>query len=176
MHRKWKLYAIGFAAGVAAVAGVNLGANVASAGIHPNVTAQPLCESSGNMFCAVDSSGTQFLGSHGSAEPVKFNANGNTFTFNGVTYNVGTLNEPGLSPACLGTNGNGNITRQNCTTGTGIIWLAATSNGHDVWGNRKSIQDQGVFRALAASDSLNTVLFIADFPPANGVFERWDFG
>jgi hypothetical protein len=136
----------------------------------------PLCESSGHNYCLGDGGGTQFLATHANATPVKFNYNHNTFTWGGVTYNVGTLNEPSQSPACLGFNGNGNITRQNCSTGTGIIWGAGLSNGHHVWINRlKTQQQNGVF-VLAASDGLNSLLFTSLYPPGPTVFERWTSG
>lgn len=144
--------------------------------IFPDITAQPLCKSSGNPYCLTDSGGTQFLSTHANATDIKWNGNGNTWTWGGVTYNTGTLNEPSLSPACLGFNGNGNITRQNCTTGTGIIWAAGLSGGHHVYIGRKKTQDQGVVFVLAGSDGLNSLLFLAQYPPGPGVYERWDIG
>jgi hypothetical protein len=135
-----------------------------------------MCESSSPSLGIVDNSGTEFTGNNcADGIPIKFNANGNTFTWGGVTYRVGTLNEPSQSPACLGFNGFNNVTRQNCSTGQGIIWGHGLSNGHDVWINRKKTQDNGHITVLAGSGGPNSVIFVATYPPANGVFERWGF-
>jgi hypothetical protein len=143
--------------------------------ISPDIPLK-MCQSSSPGLCAGDASGLIITGSRASAVPLKFNFNGNTYTVGGVTYNTGTLNMPSQSPACLGMNGIGNVTRQNCNTGTGIIWLAGLSNGHHVFGNRLAIQNRGGFQALASSGSGGQPFFVSGYPPANGVYERYDFG
>src|SRR5580765_345370 len=76
--------------------------------LDPDV-ALAMSVSSSPSLGIVDNSGTEFTGNDcASGTPIKFIANGNTFTWGGVTYRVGTLNEPGQSPACLGFNGFGN--------------------------------------------------------------------
>lgn len=134
-----------------------------------------MCESSAPSLCVEDVSGTEFLSSFSNATLIKFNPNGNTFTFGGVTYDTGTLNEPSQSPACLGINGINNINRQNCSTGSGIIWGEGFSNNHFVWISRLKTQENGVLTVFAGSGSSGTVAFTATYPPASGVFERWGF-
>src|SRR5580765_5523672 len=118
--------------------------------IEPNITARPMCTVSGNQLCVKVDAGNQLdmaAQNAGPAENIKFNPNGNDFVWNGHHYHVGTLNMPGQSPACIGTNGI-NLNRQNCSTGSGIIWGHGSSNGHDVWINRAWTQGQNSLQVL----------------------------
>jgi hypothetical protein len=142
--------------------------------ISPDIIAKLLCQSSSPNNCLAANSG-QIISVSSGGTALKWHGNGNTYTTGGITYNTGTLNMPSQSPACLGVNGFGNVTLQNCTTGTGIIWLAGLSNGHHVYGNRYEIQQRGNFQALATSGSDGGVAFVASYPPANGVYERYDY-
>lgn len=136
--------------------------------------AQKMCQSSSPGLCMNISGGTVFA-SNSNSTPIKWKFNGNTFTTGGHTYNVGTLNAPSQSPACIGTNGFGNLVLANCTTGTGIIWAAGLSNGHHVFINRKGTQDRGVLTVFASNNGNGSVAFIAQWPPVSGVYERYDF-
>lgn len=141
--------------------------------LDPDV-ALAMCESSAPSL-GLEAFGTQLLEHCADGTPVKFNANGNTFSWGGVTYRVGTLNQPSQSPACLGVNGINNVNSQNCSTGSGVIWGHGLSNGHDVWINRLKTQNNGVLTVLAGSASLGAPAFTATWPPASGVYERWGF-
>lgn len=140
---------------------------------HPFITGD-LCESSSPNLCVFNSSGSQVTEVNGTS--VTWNPNGNTFTFGGVTYNVGTLSEgPNSGNDCLAVNGFNNVVRGDCSTGAGIIWGLGASNGHDVWVNRLHTQNNGTLTVLAASGSVGAVVNVETWPPAPGVFERWGF-
>lgn len=147
----------------------------ANAVIHPN-NSLPMCESSSPNLCVFSASGTQLTEVNGT--PINFHDNGNTWLWNGILYHIGTLNEPSVSPACIGVNNLNNLTNQNCNTGQGIIWGLGSSNGHTVWANRFETQQQQSTEpyVFACSGSTGAVCFTALFPPASGVYERWDFG
>src|SRR5215831_5666217 len=118
-------------------------ASPVNAGIHPNVSALQ-CEVSSPNLCMFSNGGTQITEPNGTGTPMNWHPNGGTFLYQGQVYNIGTINEPSVSPACIGTASNGTrLTNQNCNTGTGIIWAEGFSGNDTVWLNRKAIQDGG---------------------------------
>jgi hypothetical protein len=154
--------------------------------IEPDITATPMCLTSSPNYCAHWHDAQNFIwdgaagGGPGPDWNIKFNRNGNTFTWNGHTYNVGTLNMPGHSPACLGVNngaGYPTIQLQNCSTGYGIIWGHGTSGGHDVWINRKDTQVISSLRVLISTAGC----FCGFGPLASGdwynsaLYRKWSF-
>jgi hypothetical protein len=147
-------------------------ATPAATRITPAV-AEPMCESSSPGLCILSNSGQQIT-STGST-PIKFNSIGSSFTINGVSYPAGTLNEPSISPACIGINGINNLVNSNCDTGFGTVWGSALSNGHHVFVSRPKSQACDCLIVFAASGSNGSVAFTSSFPPAAGVYERWDF-
>lgn len=153
-------------------------------GLEPDITARPMCATSSPNKCAWDQSpgNGDYIYDHvqaaGARENMKFNANGNNFTWNGHTYHVGTLNMPGESPACLGTPSAFKIIQlANCSTGQGTIWGHGTSNGHDVWVNRYWTQITNSLKVLASTQGC----FCGDGPLAAddwydpALYRRWSF-
>jgi hypothetical protein len=159
--------------------------------LYPDITARPMCLSSAPNWCAHvhDSQGFIWDGSatgSGTSYNVKFKPNGNQFCWNGHCYNVGTLNFPGESPACIGINqGAGYPVAQlaNCTTGGGIIWghghsgCQTNAGCHDVWINRQDTQVIGSLRVLVSNAGSGT-----GFGPLSSgdwfnsaLYRKWNF-
>jgi hypothetical protein len=123
--------------------------------IEPDITARPMCLSSAPNWCAHFTTGGYIYDGAAGGGPgpdwnVKFNRNGNTFTWLGHTYNVGTLAMPGHSPACFGLSISV-VRLANCSTGYGTIWGHGSSNGHDVWINRAATQADNSLRVLVST-------------------------
>lgn len=141
--------------------------------VHPALSG-PLCESSSPFLCADDGGpggNGQWVTDHGEVSVI-WQPNGNTFTWAGVVYNVGTLAVANQG-VCIG-GGGLDMFDESCSTGAGTIWgKGSDGNGHTIWVNRLHTQNNGTLTVLAGTASVGAVVTVQTWPPASGVYERW---